>query len=40
MSALLELKNVKYTYGPANIVVLNDVNVEFETGKMYSITGA
>lgn len=40
MSALLQLKNVKYTYGPANIVVLNDVNVEFETGKMYSITGA
>ena len=40
MSALLQLKNVKYTYGPANIAVLNDVNAEFETGKMYSIMGA
>ena len=40
MSDLLQLKNVKYTYGPANIAVLNDVNAEFETGKMYSIMGA
>lgn len=40
MSALLQLKNVKYTYGPANIAVLNDVNAEFEAGTMYSIMGA
>lgn len=40
MSALLQLKNVKYTYGPANIAVLNDVNADFEIGKMYSIMGA
>lgn len=40
MSDLLQLKNVKYTYGPANIAVLNDVNADFEIGKMYSIMGA
>lgn len=40
MSALLQLKNVKYTYGPANIAVLNDVNAEFEAGTMYNIMGA
>lgn len=40
MSDLLQLKNVKYTYGPANIAVLNDVNAEFEAGTMYSIMGA
>lgn len=39
MSTLLQIENVTYTYGPANIAVLNDVNAEFEAGSVYSITG-
>lgn len=39
MTNLLELNNVEYSYGPANIAVLREVNAVFESGKMYSITG-
>jgi len=37
--SLLEIKNVAYTYEPGKNV-LHDINVEFESGKVYAIVGA
>lgn len=39
MTTLLKLNNVDYSYGATNIPVLKNVNVDFESGKIYSITG-
>lgn len=39
MTTLLKLNNVDYSYGATNIPVLRNVNVDFESGKIYSITG-
>lgn len=37
--AILELENVSYSYDNKRIVVLNDLNYQFENGKVYAITG-
>ncbi len=39
MTTLLKLNNVDYSYGTTNIPVLKNVNADFESGKIYSITG-
>ena len=39
MTICLQLDHVNYSYGAAKIRVLSDVNVDFESGKMYAITG-
>lgn len=39
MTTLLKLNNVDYSYGATNIPVLRNVNADFESGKIYSITG-
>lgn len=39
MTTLLKLNNVDYSYGGTNIPVLRNVNADFESGKIYSITG-
>lgn len=39
MTTLLKLNNVDYSYGATNIPVLRNVNSDFESGKIYSITG-
>lgn len=37
--SILSLKNVSYRYEGAKVNVLNDVNYEFERGKIYAIIG-
>ncbi len=39
MTVCLQLDHVNYSYGAAKIRVLSDVNADFESGKMYAITG-
>lgn len=39
MSNCLQLDHVDYAYGAAKILVLSDVSADFESGKMYAITG-
>ena len=39
MSNCLQLDHVDYAYGAAKIRVLSDVSADFESGKMYAITG-
>ncbi len=39
MTTLLKLNNVDYAYGSTNIPGLKNVNADFESGKIYSITG-
>ena len=39
MTICLQLDHVNYSYGAAKIRVLSDVNADFESGKMYAITG-
>lgn len=39
MTTLLKLNNVDYSYGATNIPVLRNVSADFESGKIYSITG-
>ena len=39
MMTVLEIKHVEYAYEPGKNV-LHDVNVEFESGKVYAIVGA
>lgn len=37
--SILEIKNVSYAYGKGKII-LSDLNVTLETGKMYAVLGA
>ena len=39
MSNCLQLDHVDYAYGAAKIRVLSEVSADFESGKMYAITG-
>ena len=39
MTVCLQLDHANYSYGAAKIRVLSDVNADFESGKMYAITG-
>lgn len=37
--SILSLKNVSYSYEGTKVNVLNDINYEFEKGKIYAIVG-
>lgn len=39
MSAVLELKNLKYRYTKTSPLVINDLNLQFESGKIYAVVG-
>ena len=39
MSTVLELKNLKYRYTKTSPYVINDLNLTFESGKIYSVVG-
>lgn len=37
--SILSMKNVNYTYQGTSSLVLSDINIDFEAGKVYSIKG-
>lgn len=39
MSTVLELKNLKYRYTKTSPLVINDLNLQFESGKIYAVVG-